>query len=56
MTEPDDYHMVLLERLQTWLAFSKLNPDRPALLEHMGMTVDEFIEWRQTGIPPEEGK
>jgi hypothetical protein len=48
MTEPGDYHMVLLERLQ--------NPDRPALLEHMGMTVDEFIEWRQTGLPPKEGK
>ena len=54
MTDDED-HLVLLERLNTWLDFSKHNPDRPHLLDHMGMTVDEFIEWRQTGKPPREG-
>lgn len=51
----EDPHLVLIERLETWLAFSKYDPDRPALLDHMGMTLDEFIEWRQRGRTAEEG-
>jgi hypothetical protein len=53
MTDDDEYHLVLMERLDTWLAMHKDNPDRPHLLTHMGMTVDEFIEWRLSRIPPE---
>lgn len=49
----DDPHEHLLERLDSWLAISKHNPDRPPLLQHMGMTVDQFIEWRHTGKLPE---
>jgi hypothetical protein len=55
MADPDEYHIVLLERLHTWLAFSKYDPCRPNLFRYMDMTADEFIEWRQTGIPPKEG-
>jgi hypothetical protein len=54
MTDDDeDPHLVLLERLDRWLAISKHNPDKPRLLEYMGMTVDEFIDWRLSRVLPE---
>ena len=55
MTDDDKYHLVLLDRLDTWLAISKHDPDRVPLLEHMGMTVDEFIEWRLSKTFLQEG-
>lgn len=54
--DANNYHMVLLERLDRWLAMSKHNPDRPHLLEHMGMTVDEFIDWRLSRFIPEDSE
>lgn len=51
-----DLHLMRLQRLDMWLALSKLHPGRLPLLEHMGMTVDEFIEWRLSRLQPEEDK
>jgi hypothetical protein len=52
MSEDPDPHLVLRARLDNWLALSKWSPDRPPLLEHMQMTIDEFIEWRHKGRLP----
>ena len=49
-----DLHLVYLQRLDTWLELSKLNPERLPLLKHMGMTVDQFIDWRLDGTLPKE--
>lgn len=46
MTDDDEHQLVLMKRLDTWLDLHRDDPDRPPLLQYMGMTVDEFIEWR----------
>ena len=51
MTDEEDPHAILLARLDAWLELGKFGYKLP-LLAHMGMTVDEFCEWRINGTLP----
>jgi hypothetical protein len=51
MDAEEDPHAILLQRLDSWLELGK-TPFKLPLLTHMGMTLEEFCEWRQNGTLP----
>ena len=48
----EEWHRAMLKKLDEWLAMHKLN--RPKLFEHMYMSPETFIQWRETGFVPKE--
>ncbi len=52
MTE-SEWHAYALGRLDDWLS-RRWDPARKPLFEHMGMSPQSFMQWRETGIIPKE--